>query len=143
MTSSDDPRNAQAGHQRPRHILVAEDDEILSDLLQILLANEGFTVTVTKDSDATLASLDQAPVDLILMDIMIPGLSGFDLLRTVKANPLYSAIPVVMLSSRKGERDQVQAFDFGATDFIAKPFRVEDLIVRVKRVLARQSHVEK
>jgi len=122
-----------------RHILVADDDEVLCDLLQVLLANEGFSVAVARDGDEVLMAVGLRKPDLIVLDIMIPGLSGFDLLRTLQADTALRDIPVVMLSARSGERDQVQAFDFGASDFIAKPFRVEELGTRIKRVLARRS----
>jgi DNA-binding response OmpR family regulator len=122
-----------------KHILIADDDEVLCDLLQLLLAQDGFSVTVAKDSDEALLAIDAKRPDLILLDIMIPGLSGFDLLQKLQANQFMREIPVVMLSSRSGDRDQVQAFDLGAADFIAKPFRVEELAKRVKRVLARRS----
>jgi DNA-binding response OmpR family regulator len=120
-----------------QHILVADDDEILSELLQLLLTNEGFSVVTVRDGDEALLALEAKRPNLIVLDIMIPGLSGFDLLRKLKSNQFYREIPVIMLSSRSGERDQLQAFDFGAADFIAKPFRVEELGVRIRRVLAR------
>jgi two-component system, OmpR family, phosphate regulon response regulator PhoB len=123
--------------QRQKHILIADDDEVLCDLLQLLLVQEGYSVVVARDGDEALLAIEAKRPDLILLDIMIPGLSGFDLLRKLQANQFFREIPVVMLSARSGERDQVQAFDFGAADFIAKPFRVEDLGKRIKRVLSR------
>jgi two-component system phosphate regulon response regulator PhoB len=123
-------------------IVLAEDDTVLAELMTRLLQKQGFSVLATSDGDQLLAAIEAKRPDLIILDIMIPGLSGFELLRLLKTHQFYRDIPVVMLSAKAGERDQVQAFDFGAADFIRKPFKFEELVARIKRVLAGQRAVE-
>ncbi|MDX2144237.1 MAG: response regulator [Rhodospirillaceae bacterium] len=133
-----DPSIAPPATANPPHVILAEDDNVLAELCQRLLQKAGFSVVAVADGDELTQAIELKRPDLILLDIMIPGMSGFDLLRMLKDHAWYKDIPVIMLSARGSERDQVQAFDFGAVDFLRKPFRFEDLVTRAKRAVASQ-----
>ena len=117
-------------------ILVVEDDESFADLIQALLNRAGYSVVVAVDDHEMDVALNARRPDLILLDLMLPGRDGFELLRQLKSDVRSRDIPVIIVSGRTGNRDQVQAFDFGAADFIAKPFAIEELAKRINRVLA-------
>ena len=115
-------------------ILVVDDDPAISEMLTIVLQTEGFdTVVVGDGSDAVTAAQEHDP-DLILLDVMLPGMSGIDVCRTVRE---FSTMPIVMLTARTDTVDVVLGLESGADDYITKPFKPKELIARVRARLRR------
>lgn len=117
-------------------ILVIEDDRDLSRLLKYNLDKEGYRVVAAADGDAGLAAFHKSRPNLILLDVMIPGIDGFALLKAVRKE---SATPVIMLTARKEEVDRVLGLELGADDYVTKPFSVREILARIKTVLRRSS----
>ncbi len=117
-----------------RRVLVVEDDATLSDVVARYLRREGFEVEVADDGEAGLArALDWLP-DLVVLDIMLPGLDGFEVCRRLRST---APIPVVMLTARADEDDRVLGLELGADDYVSKPFSPRELTARIKAVLRR------
>lgn len=117
--------------------MVVEDDEHLAELLKFLLLRQGYEVHLCSDGRAALAffqACERAPC-LILLDVMLPFLDGFELVRAIRATPMLAEVPVVMLTAKNMEGDIVRALDAGANDYIAKPFQPNELMARVRRYL--------
>jgi DNA-binding response OmpR family regulator len=120
---------------QPR-ILVAEDDRYLAALVRQTLEGHGMTVTVAQDGEDALHRADRDCPDLVILDVSMPMLDGFDVLRTLKADRFHRNTPVLMLTASRCERDVRRAVSNGAADFITKPFRPDQLVRRVKRLLS-------
>ena len=120
---------------QPR-ILVAEDDRYLAALVRQTLEGHGMTVTLAQDGEDALHRADTDCPDLVILDVSMPILDGFDVLRTLKADRFHRNTPVLMLTASRCERDVRRALSNGAADFIAKPFRPDQLVKRVKRLLS-------
>ncbi|AQR63176.1 hypothetical protein BZG35_17125 [Brevundimonas sp. LM2] len=120
---------------QPR-ILVAEDDRYLAALVRQTLEGHGMTVTVAQDGEDALHRAYSDCPDLVILDVSMPVLDGFDVLRTLKADRFHRDTPVLMLTASRCERDVRCAVSNGAADFITKPFRPDQLLKRVKRLLA-------
>jgi len=118
-------------------ILVVEDEAALAALLEYNLGHEGFAVSLCGDGEAALAALAEAPPDLVLLDWMLPGLSGIELCRRIRAGAETREMPVIMLTARGEEEDRVRGLDTGADDYLTKPFSIPELIARVRAVLRR------
>lgn len=116
------------------HILVVDDDPQIRLLVARFLQRYGYQVTGVPDGAAMTAALAHCGIDLIILDLMLPGRSGFDLCRDVRA---VSQIPVVMLTARSEEADRIRGLEGGADDYIAKPFSPRELLARVRAVLRR------
>jgi len=123
-------------------VLVVEDETDLQELLQYNLAREGFSVTcVGRGEQALQIVADDAP-ELILLDLMLPGMDGLEICRTLKSDPGTANIPVVMLTAKGEEADVVVGLEMGADDYITKPFSPRVLIARLKAVLRRPTAAE-
>ena len=121
----------------PARILIVEDEEPLTLLLRYNLEAEGFEVdSVARGDDAELHLRDHTP-DLVLLDWMLPGLSGIELCRQIRARPATRDIPVIMLTARGEEEDRVRGLDVGADDYVTKPFSMSELVARMRAVLRR------
>jgi DNA-binding response OmpR family regulator len=116
-------------------ILVVEDEPNILDPLEFLLERIGLTVDSVTDGAAACRRLDEARPDLILLDVMIPNIDGFEVLRTVRSRFALDELPVLMLSAKGQEADRQKAMALGANDFITKPFSNQDLINRIRRHL--------
>lgn len=123
-----------------RRILVVEDDRTLRQALVFNLEREGYEVSGAVDGEQALASARDGGVDLILLDLMLPGMSGLEVLRTMRAEGIDT--PVVILSAKGGEVDRVVGLKVGADDYIPKPFSRPELLARVESVLRRQRRSE-
>ncbi len=120
-----------------RRIAVVEDEADIAEVLRHQLAREGFEVEVHRRGDAALVAIQRRPPDLILLDLMLPGIDGLELHRLLKRAPATAAIPVIMLTARAGEVDRVVGLELGADDYIPKPFNPREVVLRVRAVLRR------
>ena len=116
-------------------VLVVEDEESYVDALSIGLQREGFVVHVARDGRDGLAMFDRAQPDLVLLDVMLPGMSGVDVCRAIRAKG--SAVPIIMVTARTAEVDVVLGLELGADDYVSKPYRIRELVARMRSVLRR------
>ena len=121
-------------------VLIVDDDELLLELLRFKLESRGYDVVSAEDGEAALARVAAEPPDLIVLDMMMPGLDGLVVLQRLKQSQATSAIPVVMLTARKQQDDIVRALKLGAREYLVKPFMPEELLARMKIIL--QEHDE-
>ena len=120
-------------------ILVVEDEESFSDPLSYLLQKEGYDVAVTGTGPEGLAEFDRNGADLVLLDLMLPGLSGVDVCRALRQR---SNVPVIMLTAKDSEVDKVVGLEIGADDYVTKPYSGRELLARIKAVLRRLAEPE-
>ena len=118
----------------PRKILLVDDDLRMLRLAQRILELEGYDVMKAADGHDALRILEDASPDLILLDVMMPGINGFDVCSRVRE---FSEVPVIMVTAKGGEEDVVKGFVVGADDYVTKPFQAAELVARVKAVLGR------
>jgi DNA-binding response OmpR family regulator len=116
-------------------ILVVEDDPQIARIVQIKLKNNGFEVVHATDGGAGLAAVRDLHPDLVLLDVMMPVMDGYQVLRAIRAEPKLSGLPVIMLTAKGQERDVLHGFRDGATDYIIKPFSPAEVVARVQRAL--------
>ena len=121
-----------------RHILVVDDEARIREVVQYALEREGFRVTCTEDGDAGLRAVEGGDFDLVVLDVMLPGIDGLELCRRVRA---HSKVPILFLSARSDEIDRVLGLELGGDDYLTKPFSPRELVARVKAVLRRVSDV--
>jgi two-component system response regulator RegX3 len=117
-------------------ILVVEDEESFRDALSYLLTREGFEVTLAETGPAALEEFDRHGADLVLLDLMLPGLSGTEVCRALRAR---SSVPVIMLTAKDSEVDKVVGLELGADDYVTKPYSTRELVARIRAVLRRQA----
>ncbi len=120
-------------------ILIVEDEISFSDPLSYLLRKEGYDVAVAETGPAGLAEFDKNGADLVLLDLMLPGLSGVDVCRSLRQR---SSVPVIMLTAKDSEIDKVVGLEIGADDYVTKPYSSRELLARVKAVLRRLAEPE-
>jgi two-component system, OmpR family, alkaline phosphatase synthesis response regulator PhoP len=118
-------------------VLVVEDDESIALGLEMNLASEGYHVLTAVDGEQGLALARTTEIDLIILDVMLPRLNGFELLRTLRSERRH--MPIIMLSARGAEMDKVMGLELGAEDYITKPFSLAEMLARVKAVLRRDA----
>jgi two-component system response regulator RegX3 len=116
-------------------VLVVEDEESFSEALGYLLRKEGFDVTVAETGPDALAEFERGGADLVLLDLMLPGLSGIEVCQRLRQT---SAVPVIMLTAKDSEIDKVVGLEIGADDYMTKPFSSRELVARIRAVLRRQ-----
>ena len=115
-------------------VLVAEDEESFVDALVVGLGREGFDVAVATDGRQALALFDEVQPDLVLLDLMLPKVSGIDVCRSIRAR---SSVPIIMVTAKGTEIDTVVGLEVGADDYVAKPYRLRELVARMRAVLRR------
>jgi two-component system response regulator RegX3 len=120
-------------------ILVVEDEQSFSDPLSYLLRKEGYEVGIAETGPAALEEFDRAGADLVLLDLMLPGLSGTEVCRQLRAR---SSVPVIMLTAKDSEIDKVVGLEIGADDYVTKPYSSRELLARVRAVLRRGQESE-
>jgi two-component system phosphate regulon response regulator PhoB len=118
-------------------VLVVDDNHDICDLVALKLGNSGFAVTQAFDGPTALHAARAGSFDLIILDVMMPGMSGLDVLRALREDPAVSATPVLMLTAKTQERDIEAGFAAGADDYITKPFSPRELLIRVRVILRR------
>ncbi|HVN72469.1 MAG TPA: response regulator transcription factor [Desulfomonilia bacterium] len=119
------------------HIVVVDDEPDIIQLVSIHLKKEGYTVDGFLNGSSLLKFLSTATPDLVILDLMLPDLDGFDVCRMMKSDPKYSSIPIIMLTAKGQEIDKVEGLELGADDYVTKPFSPKELLARVKAVLRR------
>jgi two-component system response regulator RegX3 len=120
-------------------ILIVEDEESFSDPLSYLLRKEGYQVAVAATGPDGLAEFDTNGADLVLLDLMLPGLSGIEVCRTLRTR---SSVPIIMLTAKDTEIDKVLGLEMGADDYVTKPYSARELLARVRAVLRRNVEPE-
>ena len=120
-------------------ILVVEDDKSISDLITLHLKKNDFEYLVVHNGEDALSHLDNFMPDFIILDWMIPGLSGLEVLRRIRNKQEYKNLPILMLTAKNSEQDKIISFESGLDDYITKPFLPSELIARVKAILKRTS----
>jgi two-component system phosphate regulon response regulator PhoB/two-component system alkaline phosphatase synthesis response regulator PhoP len=121
----------------PGRILVIEDEKTISDLVAEALKRRGYRVESVYDGDSGLFAVETTLPDLVILDVMLPGMDGWEVCRRIRENPSTRGIPVLMLTARRDERDLIAGFDVGADDYMKKPFSVNELAARVRSLLRR------
>ncbi len=119
------------------YILVMEDEDALATLLQYNLEKEGYDVVVAADGEEGLVQIDERQPDLVLLDWMLPKVSGIEVCRRIRGRPETRNLPIIMLTARGEEPDRVRGLDTGADDYLTKPFSMTELIARIRAVLRR------
>jgi two-component system phosphate regulon response regulator PhoB len=132
----------RTGEQRMKNILIIEDESALAELVAFNLEKEGYAPLVALDGTTGLEYALRNLPDLILLDLMLPGLSGLEVCKLLKGNDKTSKIPVMILTAKGEEIDRVVGFEVGADDYIAKPFSTRELLLRIKAVLRRVNSEE-
>lgn len=132
---------AKPPKRQPAHIVLIEDDPMLTELYQTKLEMEGFRVSIAMDGKAGLELVKKAKPDLVLLDIMLPVMNGFSVLKEVKQSPQTKRIPVIVLTNLGGEKadsDKQLALGLGATEFLVKTFHLpDDIVGKIRSVLER------
>jgi two-component system phosphate regulon response regulator PhoB len=118
-------------------ILIVDDEAAIRQMLAFTLAGDGFKYTEAADADEAQSAITDNPPSLILLDWMLPGVSGMDFARRLKRDPRTSAIPIIMLTARGEEGDKVKGLETGADDYVTKPFSTKELLARIRAVLRR------
>ena len=118
-------------------LLIVEDETALVELLRYNFEKEGFKVTTAMDGEAALVAVDEARPDLVVLDWMLPHVSGLEVCRQLRRKPETRDLPIIMLTARGEESDRVRGLEVGADDYVAKPFSPSELIARVRAVLRR------
>jgi two-component system phosphate regulon response regulator PhoB len=124
------------------HVLIVDDETDLARLVEVNLRAAGIDTSTAPDGETALRLLGQRPPDLVLLDLMLPGLSGTEVCRQIKRNPKTRAVPVIMLTAKGEELDRVVGFELGADDYVTKPFSVRELVLRCQAVLRRHAPPE-
>lgn len=127
-------RARQAHVATAAHILIVDDDPELTEVVSWYLEAEGFRATRVSTGAKAMETFRSDRPDAVIIDIMMPGMNGFDLCRAIRAT---SKVPIMMLSAREGEADKVRALNTGADDYVTKPFGAMELVARVKALLRR------
>ncbi|MGW4930145.1 response regulator transcription factor [Agromyces mariniharenae] len=120
-------------------ILLVEDEIALSDPLSFLLEREGYEVEVADDGPSAITAFDQRGADLVLLDLMLPGLPGTEVCRELRSR---STVPIIMLTAKDSEIDIVVGLELGADDYVTKPYSTRELLARIRAVLRRRLEVE-
>ncbi len=118
-------------------ILLVEDEKTISELVAESLRRRGYLVETAFDGDTGLFAVEMSIPDLVILDVMLPGMDGWEVCRRIRENPATRGIPVMMLTARREERDLLAGFDVGADDYMKKPFSVNELVARVGSLLKR------
>jgi len=122
---------------KQERIVVIEDEPDILEVLQYNLSREGYRVVTSRDGEEGLESIRNEDPDLVLLDLMLPGLDGIEVCRRLKTDPVTASIPVIMVTAKGEESDVVIGLQLGADDYVAKPFSPRELMARIKAVLRR------
>lgn len=123
-------------------ILVVDDEEPIQELLRFNLEKEGYRVRVAKDGPEALGQVEKEQIDLLVLDVMLPGMDGLEVCRQLRLNPKFREIPIIMLTAKGEEIDKVLGLELGADDYMTKPFSPRELLARIKARLRRMNSLE-
>ncbi len=126
---------------KPYRILIVDDEQDLLEILKFNLETEGYEADTATSAEEAL-TLDIASYDLLLLDVMMGGMSGFAMAKRLKENPNTAAVPIIFLTARDTENDTVTGFNLGADDYISKPFSIREVLVRIRAVIRRTTAAE-
>lgn len=124
------------------NILVVEDEDAIRGMLSMVLEQAGFTVTAVSDTEKAQKILQDHLPDLILLDWMLPGISGVEWARRLKKEPIYRELPIILLTARGEEEDKVRGLEIGADDYMTKPFSPKELVARIRAVMRRSGKMQ-
>ena len=124
------------------NILVAEDDRDIADLIAHYVERSGWTAHTVASGDDALASARKQPFDLVVLDVMLPGMSGLEVCRALRADSATNAIPIIMVTARAEETDRIIGLDIGADDYLSKPFSPNELVARIRALMRRSKRAE-
>lgn len=119
-------------------ILICDDDSLLLDLVSYRLKMDGHRILTCLDGLDALSALSVERIDILILDLMMPGLGGLEVLSTIRNDPFLSSLAVIVLSARSGETDVVSALRCGADDYIVKPFIPDELAIRIERIIVQR-----
>ncbi|MEM7540985.1 MAG: phosphate regulon transcriptional regulator PhoB [Pseudomonadota bacterium] len=120
-----------------QNILIVEDERAIREMVAFTLSGDGYDYLEARDADEARKALNNEIPDLILLDWMLPGLSGIDFARRLKRDPRTAGIPIIMLTAKSDEAEKVKGLDYGADDFVTKPFSTRELLARIRAVIRR------
>jgi len=123
-------------NQSQRKAFVVEDDQIIVTILEHLLTRRGYAVEIARDGRQATPSIDatETAPELVLLDVMLPYVDGFELIRKIREHATWSQVPIIMLTAKSTEQHIVRALDNGANDYVVKPFRPGELMARIRRL---------
>ena len=124
------------------NILVAEDDRDIAELIAHYVERSGWTPHTVASGDDALASARKQPFDVVILDVMLPGMSGLEVCRALRADTATNAIPIIMVTARAEETDRIIGLDIGADDYLAKPFSPNELVARIRALMRRSKRAE-
>ena len=124
------------------HILIAEDDRDIAELISHYLTKAGWSFHVAGAGDQALAYVRNHPVDVVILDLMLPGISGFEVCQALRSERTTADLPIIMLTARTEEGDRVKGLELGADDYVSKPFSPNELVARVRAVVRRTRRSE-
>ena len=124
------------------HILVAEDDRDIADLIAHYFRKQGWDTHLAASGDEALAHARSHTIDLVVLDLMLPGLSGLDVCRALRTDKATEAVPIIMVTARADESDRILGLDIGADDYVPKPFSPNELVARVRALVRRSKRGE-
>jgi len=119
----------------PKHILIVEDDSDMVELLHLALTQAGHTTSVAATGTEALSMARRSPPDLVLLDLILPEVNGFDVCETLRREPATASVPVIMITALPGELPRLAGVEMGAAAYFNKPFRIEDLVARVEALV--------
>lgn len=122
----------------PKSILVVDDEPNISRSLQFLMSQAGYEVRTASDGEAALQEVENAPPDLILLDVDMPKRNGFEVCETIRANPAWSQVRIVMITAKGRDIEKEQGLALGADDYITKPFSTQEVVAKVKDIFSAQ-----
>ena len=121
----------------PKHVLVVEDEPDTAELIELHLKNDGYRVTVAGDGDQALKKVHKHMPDLVILDLMIPEITGVEVCKFIRKDPATKSIPIIMCTAKTGEIDKILGLELGADDYVTKPFSPRELLLRVKNLIKR------
>jgi two-component system alkaline phosphatase synthesis response regulator PhoP len=121
----------------PKKVYVVEDDENIREMVRIALTSFSYETVVFDNAEDALKTIKKHPPDLVLLDIMLPGISGLEATKTLKSSPKTKDLPIIMLTAKTSEIDKVKGLDYGADDYITKPFSIMELGARLRAIFRR------
>jgi DNA-binding response OmpR family regulator len=124
----------------PKKIVIVEDERDIAELVEHYLGKEGFQTEIVADGGRALERIRKSPPDLVVLDLMLPGMDGLEICRALRSEERFRAMPVIMLTARGGEADKVTGLEMGADDYVTKPFSPRELVARVRALLRRRSN---